>query len=103
MGCSVKVVEPERGWSVRGTSDDKLLSGAVVRTLLVRMEQQADLSQPAWRPPQEPHVAVTVRERATRRAVKQAVDEAEAEARAHQVAEPLVDWDNQQVGVSMLQ
>jgi len=66
------------------------------------MEQQADLSQPARRPPQAPHVAVKVRERASRRAVKHAVDAAEAEARAHKVTEPLVDWDNQQVGGSML-
>jgi hypothetical protein len=45
---------------------------------------------------------VKVRERASRRAVKQAVDAAEAEARAHQVAEQLGGWYNQQVGVSML-
>src|SRR5438445_151814 len=67
------------------------------------MEQQADLSQPARRPPQEPSVAVKVRERVSRRAAKQPVDEAEAEARAHKVAEQLVGWYNQQVGVSMLQ
>src|SRR2546426_3213464 len=67
------------------------------------MEQQADLSQPAQRLPQEPSVAVKVRERASRRAVKQAIDEAEAEARAYQVAERLVGWYNQHVGVSMLQ
>src|SRR3989441_1010901 len=102
LGYSVEVVEPARGLSVRGTSDDKLFSGDVVRKLLVQMEQQADLSQPARRPPQEPNVAVKVRERASRRAVKQAVDAAEAEARAHQVAEQLVRWYNQQVGVSML-
>ena len=47
-------------------------------------------------------MAVKVRERASRRAVKHAVDAAEAEARAHKVTEPLVDWDNQQVGGSML-
>jgi Transposase DDE domain len=103
LGYSVEVVEPEHGLSVRGTSDDKLFSGDVVRKLLVQMEQQADLSQPARQPPQEPNVAVKVRERASRRAVKHAVDEAEAEARAHKVAEQLVDWYNQQVGVSMLQ
>ena len=103
LGYSVEVVEPARGLSLRGTSDDKLLSGDVVRKLLVQMEQQADLSQPARRPPQEPSVAVKVRERASRRAVKHPVDEAEAEARAHKVAEQLVGWYNQQVGVSMLQ
>jgi len=102
LGYSVEVVEPARGLSVRGTADDKLFSGDVVRKLLVQMEQQADLSQPARRPPQEPHVAVKVRARASRRAVKHAVDEAEAEARAHKVAEQLVDWYNQSVGVSML-
>src|SRR5882724_5859802 len=102
LGSSVEVVEPERGLSLRGTSDDKLFSGDVVRKLLVQMEQRADLSQPARRPLPEPSVAVKVRERASRRAVKHAVDEAEAEARAYQVAEPLVGWYNQQVGVSML-
>jgi hypothetical protein len=102
LGYSVEVVEPECGLSVRGTVDDKLFSGDVVRKLLVQMEQKADLSQPARRPPQEPSVAVKVRERASRRAVKQTVDVAEAEARAHKVAEQLVDWYNQQVGVSML-
>ena len=103
LGYSVEVVAPECGLSVRGTSDDKLLSGDVVRKLLVQLEQQADLSQPTQRLPQEPSVAVKVRERASRRAVKQAIDEAEAEARAYQVAEQLVGWYNQQVGVSMLQ
>jgi hypothetical protein len=103
LGYSVEVVAPERGLSVRGTSDDKLFSGDVVRKLLVQMEQQADLSQPAQRLPQEPSVAVKVRERASRRTVKQVIDEAEAEARAYQVAEQLMGWYNQHVGVSMLQ
>ena len=88
MGYSVEVVKPECGLSMRGTSDDKLFSGDVVCKLLVQMEQQADLSQPVRRPPQEPSVVVNVRERASRRAVKQAGKEAEAEARAHQVAAP---------------
>jgi hypothetical protein len=44
LGYSVEVVEPECGLSLRGTSDDKLLSGDVVRKLLVQMEQRADLS-----------------------------------------------------------
>jgi hypothetical protein len=103
LGYSVEVIEPERGWSMRGTSDDKLFSGDVVRKLLVQMEQQADLSQPTQLPLPEPSVAVKVRERASRRAVKQPVEAAEAEARAHQVAAQLVGWYNQQVGVSMLQ
>ena len=47
LGYSVEVIEPAHGLSSRGTSDDKLFSGDVVRKLLVQMEEQADLSQPA--------------------------------------------------------
>jgi Transposase DDE domain len=104
LGYSVEVIAPAPGLSLRGTSDDKLFSGDVVRKLFVQMEQQADLSQAArLLLPQEPSVAVKVRERASRRAVKQAVDEADAAARAQQVAVQLLDWYNQSVGVSMVQ
>ena len=90
LGYSVEVIDPAHGLSLRGTSDDKLFSGDVVRKLLVQMEQQADVRQltptapsrrPAWR-----SKCVS----ASRRAVKQAVDEAEAEARAQQVAAQFV-------------
>jgi len=103
LGSSVEVSEPEQGLSIRGTSDDKLFRGDGVRKLLVKMEPQADLSRPACLPPQEPRVAVKVRERASRRAVKQTVDEAEAQARALKVAAQWVGWYNQHVGVSMVQ
>ena len=103
LGYSVEVIEPEHGLSWRGTADDKLFSGDVVRKLLVQMEQEVDLSQPVLSPAKEPSVAVKVRERASRRAVKQAVDAAEAEARALKVAEQLVGWYNQHGGLSMLQ
>jgi hypothetical protein len=99
LGYSVEVVEPAHGLSLCGISDDKLFNGDVVRKLLVKMEQQADLSQPALIVPPEPRVAVKVRERASRRAVKQAVDTVEAEARALNVAEQLVSWYNQRVDV----
>src|ERR1700704_2246698 len=102
LGYSVEVIEPEQGLSVRGTSDDKLFSGDVVRKLLVKLEQQVDLSQQESRPPQAPSAVVKVRQRASRRAVKQAVDEAAAECRALQVAEQLIAWYNQHVGVAML-
>jgi len=39
LGYSVEVIAPEHGLSLRGTSDDKLFSGDVVRKLLVKMEQ----------------------------------------------------------------
>src|SRR5499425_3582788 len=75
LGSSVEVIDPAHGLSGRGTSDEKLFSGDVVRKLLVQMEQQADLSQPVLTPPLGLRVAVKVRERASRRAVKQTVDE----------------------------
>jgi hypothetical protein len=103
LGYSVEVIEPAHGLSLRGTSDDKLFSGDVVRKLLVQMEQQADGRQPTPLPPAAPSVAVKVRERASRRAVKHAVNAAEAEVRAQQVAAQLMGWYNQHVGVSMLQ
>src|SRR2546423_11366472 len=104
LGYSVEVLAPTQGLSLRGTSDDKLFSGDVVRKLLVQMEQQADLSQAArLLPPQEPSVAVKVRKRASRRAVKQAVDATDAEARAQLVAAEVVGWYNQPGGVSMVQ
>ena len=103
LGYSVEVSEPAQGVSVRGTSDDKLFSGDVVRKLLVTLEQQGDLSQQVPRPPQEPSVVVTVRQRASRRAVKQAVDDAAADCRALQVAAQWLAWYHQHVGVSMLQ
>ena len=103
LGYSVEVIAPAHGLSGRGTSDDQLFSGDVVRKLLGQMEQQADLSQPVLLPLPELRVAVKVRKRASRRAVKQTVDEADAEARALQVAAQLVGWYNQHVGGSLLQ
>src|SRR5204862_3563050 len=63
LGYSVEVLDPAHGLSLRGTSDDKLFSGDVVRKLLVQMEQQADVRQPTPLPPPEPSVAVKARER----------------------------------------
>src|SRR5918912_3600844 len=51
LGYSVEVIEPAHGLSARGTSDDKLFSGDVVRKLLVQMEEQADLRQATPLPP----------------------------------------------------
>ena len=88
----MEVIEPAQGVSGRGTSDDKLFSGDVVRKLLGKLEQQVDLSQHVPRPPQEPSAVVNVRQRASRRAVKQAVDDAAAACRALQVADQVVAW-----------
>src|SRR5262247_631516 len=78
LGYSIEVLEPAQGLSLRGTADDKLISGDVLRKLLVKLEHHVDLHAPLRVPPQEPSVAVKVRKRASRRAVKGTVDAAEA-------------------------
>jgi hypothetical protein len=102
LGYSVEVLEPEQGVSLRGTSDDKLISGDVLRKLLVKLEHHVDPNAPVRVPPYEPSVAVKVRKRASRRAVKGAVNEVEVEARAQRVATQLVHWYNAHVGPSLL-
>lgn len=102
LGYSVEVLEPAQGLSLRGTSDDKLISGDVLRKLLVKLENHVDPSAPLRLPPSEPSLGVKVRKRASRRAVKGAVDVAEAERRAQQVAAQLVAWYNAKVGPSLL-
>jgi hypothetical protein len=102
LGYSIEVLEPARGLSLRGTSDDKLISGDVLRKLLVQCERHVDLNEPVRMPPCEPSQSVKVRKRASRRAVKGEIDVAEAEARAQRVAAKLMAWYNDKVGPSLL-
>ncbi len=92
LGSSVEVLEPEQGVSLRGTSDDKLISGDVLRKLVVKLENHVDPKAPLRLPPSEPSVSVKVRTRASRRAVKASFDAAAAEARAQRVAATRVEW-----------
>lgn len=103
LGYSVEVLDPAQGISRRGTSDAKVISGDVLRKLLVKMETDVDLNAPVLMAPHEPPVWVKVRKRASRRAVKGPVDVVEAEARAQRVARQLMDWYNTQVGPSLLE
>jgi hypothetical protein len=102
LGYSVEVLEPAQGLSLRGTSDDTLLSGDVLRKLLVKLETQGDLQAPLRLPPPEPSLVVKVRQRASRRAVKGVCDAVEAEARAQRGAAQLMDWDTDPLGPSLL-
>jgi hypothetical protein len=102
LGYSIEVLEPTQGLSWRGTSDDKLISGDVLRKLLVKLEKHVDLTTPLRLPPCEPSQVVKVRKRESRRAVKGAVDVAEAEARAQRAAAQLLAWYNDTVGPSLL-
>jgi hypothetical protein len=102
LGYRVEVLEPAQGLSLRGTSDDKLISGDGLRKLLVKRENQVDLQTPLRLPLPEPSLVVKVRQRASRRAVQGAFDAGEAEARAQRVAAKLIDWDNDHLGPSLL-
>jgi len=73
------VLEPAQGVSLRGTSDDKLISGDVLRKLLVQLDNHVDSKAPLRLPPYEPRVSAKGRKRASRRAVQGAVDVPEAE------------------------
>jgi len=103
LGYSVDGMNPEQGLSLRGTSDDKLISGDVLRKLLVKLEQHVDLHEPLPVPPCEPNSPVKVRQRASRRAVTGAFDASEAEARGQRVSAKLMHWENDHVGPSLLQ
>ena len=59
LGYRVEVLEPAQGFSWRGTSDDKRISGDVRRQLLVKLEHHVDLDEPLRLPPSEPSSWVT--------------------------------------------
>lgn len=108
LGYSVAVLEADHGITRRGTSDDKALSGDVIRKLLAKMEagvsgeevlrHRAELEELSANRPR-----IEVRARASRRAVKQELDESAAAARSRAVAEQLIEWYNQSVGPRMLE
>jgi hypothetical protein len=102
LGYSVDVLEPDQGVSLRGPSDDKLLSGDVLRKLLVKLANPVDLKAPVRLPLVEPSQPVKVRQRASRRAGKGAVKQGEVEARAQRTATQLLDWYNDHVGPALL-
>jgi hypothetical protein len=102
LGYSVDVLAPAQGLSLRGTSEDKLLSGDGLRKLWVKLEHHVDLDEPVRVPPVAPSPPVKVRQRAARRAVKGAVDAVEAEARAQRVSTKRMDWYNNHVGPALL-
>lgn len=101
LGSRVDVWEPAQGFSVRGTSDDKLLSGDMLRTLLVQLAHPVDLHAPRHVPPCTPQAPVKVRQRASRRAVTGACDAGAAEARGQRVSAKLRPWENDHVGPSL--
>lgn len=104
LGYAVEVVEAGDGLSSRGTQADSLISGEVIRKLLVKLEQHVARGVAARTQSAVAHgsTAVKGRARSSRRAVKGVVNEVEAAERACRVAAQLVGWYNRQVGLAML-
>jgi Transposase DDE domain len=104
LGYSVEVLEAEAGLSAKGTSDDKLFSGDVIRKLLGKLEaQSAAVAPPAdAAPPAVSVPARQVRPRLSRREVKAEVEWSTAEAQARGAATRLCAWYNTTVAPSLL-
>lgn len=103
LGYSLEVLEPGEGISGRGTSEDSLYSEDVLRKLLGKLEQEAEISDEDRAAAVAGGAEVKVRERKSRRAVKQAqLDEMEAAARSHAAARELLAWYNRSVGPRLL-
>jgi hypothetical protein len=102
LGYSLEVLAEGEGISLRGTSDDQIMSGDVIRKLLVKMEEQAEIEISEAISQEPASEKVPVRERKSRRAAKQEVNPLEVQARAIEAAEQLVDWYNLSVGLSIL-
>jgi hypothetical protein len=102
LGYSVEVIEAGKGISRRGTGDEQVISGDVLRQLLVQMEQHITRSTDALAGEVVDTRVGRVRERGSRRAVKGQVDGREAQARGRGVGEQLTEWYTQCVGASLL-
>lgn len=102
LGYSVAVTAAGRGISRRGTSDEQVLSGDVLRKLLVQMEMQIEVDETALA-----HEAIEtpvgrLGKRGSRREAKGEVDAREAQVRGRGVAEQLLTWYRDDVGPSLL-
>lgn len=103
LGYSIEVLEPGEGLSGRGTQDDKLYSGDVLRKLFGKMERKAKMTEADKAAAVPGGAEVKVRRRASRRAVKKAEEnEIEAAARSAAVGRQMVTWYNTSVGESLL-
>jgi Transposase DDE domain len=102
LGYSVEVIEAGQGISRRGTGDAQVISGDVLRKLLVQMEQRVTLSPDALAGEVVDTRVGRVRERGSRRAVKGPVDGREAQGRGRGVGEQITEWYTQCVGASLL-
>ena len=102
VGLQCEVIKAGKGMSRRGTGDEQVISGDVLRKLLVQMEQHITLSTDALAGEVVDTRVGRVRERGSRLTVKGQVDGREVQARGRGVGEQLTEWYTHCVGVSLL-
>jgi hypothetical protein len=103
LGYSVAVTEAGKGMSRRGTGDAQVVSGDVLRKLLVQMERRVPVSQAALEAEDVVDTRVgRIRQRGSRRSAKGQVDVRDAQVRGRRVAEQLLTWYTACVGKSLL-
>jgi len=103
LGYSVVVTAAGQGISRRGTSDHQVISGDVLRKLLVQMENRVKVTPAEVAKADVVDTRVgRVRQRSSRRTAKGKTDLREAQVRGHRVAQEVVKWYNQSVGPSLV-
>jgi hypothetical protein len=103
LGYSVEVTQEGKGISRRGTSEGQIISGDVLRKILVKMENEVEVTLQMKAIERGDTRVGRVRERGSRRAVKKELDEQEAQARGRAAANKIIDWYRESVGRSMLE
>lgn len=103
LGYSVAVTQAGEGISRRGTGDAQVVSGDVLRKLLVQMEKQVEVTQTDLAKEDVVDTRVgRVRQRGSRRAAKGQVDARDAQARGSRVAREMLKWYSDCVGPSLV-
>jgi hypothetical protein len=97
----MEVTEAGKGISRRGTGDAQVVSGDVLRKLLVQIETRVQVSPVELAREVVDTRVGRVRQRGSRRAAKGAVDARDAQARGRRVAEQLLEWYTHGVGPSL--
>lgn len=101
-GYSVELTQAGKGRSRRGTSAAPVVSGDVLRKLWVQMEPRVQVSPAALACEVVDTRVGRVRQRGSRRAAKGQGDAHDAQARGRRVAEPLLEWDTDGLGPSLV-
>jgi hypothetical protein len=103
LGSSVAVTQAGAGISRRGTGDAQVVSGDVLRKLLVQMERQVEVTKADLDNADVVDTRVgRVRQRGSRRTAKGQVDARDAQGRGCRVAQALLTWYSDCVGPSLL-